>query len=424
MSANHRFSRRNFLALASAAAAGCATGKREGTAMPGVGPVARRPGPNEIVRIGLVGCGARGMELLCDLLDRSQAGQAVQVAAVCDIYEPRKQQVKARSNADLHHHWEDLVERNDIDAVVIATPDHWHAAMAIAAMETGKDVYCETPMAHHIEEAKAFRDCAVRTGRVVQIGAQQVSQGRWHAARQAVRAGVIGKVRWSQGSFSSNGAAEWSRPIDANVNTDTLDWHTFLGNAPQQPFSPERFFGWRKYWDFSGGIATDVHYLKLAPLLMALGPEFPERVSAAGGIYVRDDREAPDSFVMNAEYPSGHTIVLASSMANTKDRPAVIRGQEASLEFRDGAVTVKREPGVETTLPCESRPDHVDNWLHCVRSREKCVCGEDLGYCTMVAIGMSIEAYRQGKTLSFDVEKDEVIPAPPRILPEWDDEQT
>lgn len=386
-------------------------------------------GANDRVRAGIIGCGGRGTELLREILHRNKKGLGLEIAAVCDIWDTRKDRAKQITGAEVHHRWQDLIERNDLDGVIIAVPDHWHSAMAIAAMETGKDVYCEKPMTQYADEAKTFRNKAVATKRIVQIGTQYTSEGQWHLAHDLIQAGKIGKVVWSQSSYSRNSkGGEWNYAIDKSAAPDNLDWEAFLGRAPKREFSPERYFRWRKYWDYSGGIATDLHYHMLAPLLLAIGPEFPERVSAAGGIYVHDDREVPDTFMMTAEFPSGHTIIQASSMANSNALPSVIRGHEATLEFHKQTVKVKPEAPYrkvfesrfgsrkEVDIEAPERAPHITNWVDCVKSRQKCACDEELGYRTMVAIGMSIEAYRKGRTLYFDRDSEEIVQSPPRDI--------
>ncbi|MBN2308236.1 MAG: Gfo/Idh/MocA family oxidoreductase [Candidatus Hydrogenedentes bacterium] len=383
---------------------------------------------SDAVRVGVIGCGARGFALMQAM--RGCAG--VRVAAACDVYAPRRRRARAAFGVETPRHWQDLVARNGLDAVVIATPDHWHATMAVGAMEAGKDVYCERPMALTVREANAFRDCALRTGRVVQIGAQQTVQPQWQVARELVDAGAIGQVLWSQGSYRRDtGTGGWNRPIEAGVSPDSLDWEGFLGPAPRRPFSPERFFRWRKYWDYSGGLAADLHYGNLAPLVIAVGAGHPERVSAAGGVYVQDGREAPDTFVMTAEYAAGHTIVLASSAANQVDLPAVIRGREATIYLEGSRVRVVADgacgEGAAGRLDGYAVPAgprrggrddtarHVADWLDCIRRRAKCVCNEEVGYRAMVAVGMAIDAFRQGKTLYFDAGTRRVMASPSRV---------
>jgi predicted dehydrogenase len=368
----------------------------------------RIAGANEALRIGVIGCGARGTELMRDLLSRGKRRTPHRVVVACDACETHRSRASSLTGADAVPHWQDLVQRRDLDAIVVATPDHHHAAMSIAAMESGKDVYCERPMALRLDEAAAFWDVARRTGRTVQIGAQQTSQPQWRLAREIIRSGEIGDTVWCQGSYEPSPAVtQWERPLYKNAGFADLDWDAFRGCSAERHFDPDRFLNWRKYWDYSNGIAGQVFYHKLAALLIAVGPAFPERVSAAGGIYVRDGREVPDSFVMTAEYSGGRTIVLASSMANRYGLPAVIRGREASLEFHGRFIKIARGVTASnraTEMCCETIPreDHLANWLHCIRSRKKCVCNEDIGYQSMVAIAMAVESYRTGKTLSFD----------------------
>lgn len=409
--------RRKFISLSAALAAGVAAGAPRAAA--------RTLGANDRIRLGIIGMGNRGMQLLREATARS-ASLNVQVAAVCDIFEPHKLRAQAVSGGELLHRWQDLVERPDIDAVVIATPNHWHAPIAIAAMQTGKDVYCEKPMAHSIEEAKAFRDMAKATERIVQIGAQTASEPRWHAAREILASGKLGTIRWSQENYrmaceTSGSRAFSSRPADR----ETLDWEAFEGGSEKRPFSGDRFHGWRRYWDYSGGVATEEHYEKLAALLTALGAEFPVRVSAAGGVYAQDGREVPDSFVTTCEYPSHHTVVLASCTAHAGEMPAVIRGSEATLYCAADAICIEAEHESRerfrerfggdrrVEIPVGEREDHIENWIRCVRSRGETVCNEEASYRTMVAIGMSVEAYKRGRTLYFDPISETVVERPP-----------
>jgi hypothetical protein len=229
----------------------------------------------------------------------------MKVIAVCDIYEPRKQRAKDICGGQLFHEYTDLLALDDLDAVVIATPDHWHARISIDAMNAGKDVYCEKPMTLYWEEAKEVARTQALTGRVMQVGAQSASEDRVWKANEVIRSGALGKLLWSQGGYSRNSRdGEWNWYIEPEASPQNLDWKRFLGSAPQRPFDPERFFRFRKYWDYSGGIATDLFYHTLAHMEIALTPEFPRRVSAGGGIFIFHDREVPDTFHMLIDYPT------------------------------------------------------------------------------------------------------------------------
>jgi predicted dehydrogenase len=274
-------------------------------------------------------------------------------------------------------------------------------------------------MALRLEQAAEMRACAARTERVVQIGADEAAAPQWRVAAEIVRSGELGAVRWAQAAVVPGAAEAFDALIDAAATPSTLDWEAFLGEAAGHPFEPARFFRWRNYWDYSGGIATSLYYGRIAPLLLALGDSYPERVSAAGGVYAQDGRETPDSFVMNAEYPAGHSIVLAHTAAGGRGRPAVIRGERASLEIENGMVRVIPEPGVadaaERTVAVEPGPSHLANWIECIKTRQKCLCDEEVGYQAMVAVAMAVEAYRRAKTLRYDVAANAVSEAPTRV---------
>jgi predicted dehydrogenase len=386
----------------------------------------RVDGANETIQIGVIGMGRRGVELARELTARTES-QRCRIVAVSDIYAPHKDRARALGRVNIYHDWQDLVARDDIDAVVIATPDHWHAPMAITAMEAGKDVYCEAPMTRTLEEATAFRDTAAATNRVVQVGARRTSQGQWYAAREVIAAGNLGHLNWCQSSYRPGEAARRSS-APGPVNAPDLDWQAFQGNTPQRPFDPHRFLAWRAYWDYSGGMATDLLYDKLAPLIMIGGVDLPERVSAAGGVYVRDGREVPDTFVMTCEYTSGLKIVLAASMTQARGLPAVVRGREATLYLDGRTVVAEAEyahrdifearfgTATRVTIPAPRRKEHLDNWLDAIRSRRRCACDAELAYRTMVAVGMGVEAYRRRQTLAFDRNSGRAVPSSTRRL--------
>jgi predicted dehydrogenase len=402
-----RFTRRDFLKQSAVAAAA-------------MGMYAMAPssalGANERINIGVIGCGGRGTGLLGDLVRRSRDRSAnIKVVAVCDIYEPRKERAAEISEGRVFHDYTELLAHPHIDAVVIATPDHWHAKMCIDAMNAGKDVYCEKPMTLYWQEAKEVARVQAATGRVMQVGAQSCSEDRVWKARDIISKGGLGKVLWTTGSYSRNSReGEWNWDIDEGASPQNIDWKRWLGPAPQRPFDKERFFRFRKYWDYSGGIATDLFYHTLAHLEIALTPEFPTRVSGAGGIFAFHDREVPDTFHMLIDYPTDHTIVLTSSMANREAVDDVIRGHEATLYFDDPGVVVRPEQEYKNERPelkiaQEPRPDHMTNWLECLRSRQQPHLDAQAGYRVMVAIALGVMSYRQGRMIHFDPARQEVV---------------
>ena len=230
-------------------------------------------GANDRINIGCIGVGGRGTDVMQWVMEVGKGNYPAQVIAVCDVYRKRLNKAKEASSAEFATlDYREVIARKDVDAVIIATPDHWHAPIAIEAMKAGKDVYCEKPMTHTVEEAKKFYEVQKTTNRVVQIGSQTTSSDQWWKARKAIQDGMIGQLIMSQGSYHRNSIeGEWNWPIDQNAGPDAkgddyIDWKMWLGSAPKRSFDADRFFRFRKYWDYSGGTATDLFYHVVAPL--------------------------------------------------------------------------------------------------------------------------------------------------------------
>jgi predicted dehydrogenase len=430
---HENLSRRHFLKAAAGA----------GAAAIAAPSIASALGANEKLRFALIGVGGdacgRGTDHLNHLMQLSRDPKwNLEVGMVCDIYDRHLANAlrlasrdRPSGSVEAVKEWEKVVEKKDIDCVVIAVPDHWHAPMAIGCMKGGKDVYLEKPMTHTIPEARdVYRTCTAEK-RILQVGVQGTANGNIWGARELVQKGILGKVLWSQTSYPRNSReGEWNYPIKPDASPTTLLWDRFIGSAPKREYSGERFFRWRKFWDYSGGIATDLYYHRLAPLHIVLGPEFPRRAVAAGGVYVqKDGREVPDTLMITLEYASGHYIVLSSSMANDVGLPVIIRGHEATLFFKEGEDVEFDDKGVVKAqdlfrqefrkahggdqVAVEPKPhaEHMENFIACVRSRqlEDLNCGPRLGYQTMVGIGMGVEAFKSGKAVLWDAEKEELV---------------
>src|SRR6516164_11545246 len=301
-------------------------------------------GANDRINVGVIGYGGRG-EYVANQFARfaQKNNDACRIAAVCDVYEKRK-----RKGAELYKvngyldYRELLAKETDVDAVIVATPDHWHAKIALDAMDKGKDVYLEKPMVHTNEEARLLVNTVKETKRILQVGSQTTSADQWWKAKKAIADGMIGKMIMSQGSYHRNSIeGEWNWPIDSAAGPnasgdDHIDWNMWLGPAPKRPYDADRFFRFRKYWDYSGGVATDLFYHVVAPLNICWGKaQFPARVVASGGIYggpaFEEKREVPDTFHLMAEYAEGHSLVLSSSMANDTHIPGMIRGHAGTI---------------------------------------------------------------------------------------------
>jgi len=420
-----QISRRDMLQRSAAAAIGLGAYDAARADLSGPAPAMRSHGPNGCIHLGVIGCGGRGTGLLADAVRRARGNPKLRVLAVCDVYEPRKQRafklVKSRhsgkkSDGLVYHEYERMLENPDVDAVIIGTPDHWHAKIAIDAIKAGKDVYVEKPMTHTIPEAKALRDTAHWAGAIVQVGSQSASNPTYHRVHEMIKRGAIGKVIWTRSSCSRNRpAGDWNYYIEPHASPKNLDWKRWVGwewdLAPKRPFDVERFFRFRKYWDYSGGIATDLLYHALAHLAVALGPEFPDKVVASGGNWVHKDRDVPDTFLMNIDYPSEHSVFLMGTDANDKGLSEVIHGQYGSMTF--GGPTLEPQKAFAKQfeeakkrgahdVPMPDVGDHMGNWLECLRTRAAPNCNVELGYRVQVAITMGVLAYKRNRAALFD----------------------
>ncbi|HXW04132.1 MAG TPA: Gfo/Idh/MocA family oxidoreductase [Vicinamibacterales bacterium] len=397
-------------------------------------------GANDRINIGFVGCGGRMNAHIRRIMERSKERGDVQAVAVNDIWDKRKQRAREATGVDersVHHDYRELCARPDVDVVVISSPDHWHYLHAMEALRSGKDVYLEKPMTYTLDEAKEIAETVQAGGRILQVGSQYTSMDHFWKARKAIQDGLLGEVVWASGGFGRNRnlRGEWNYAIDPDANPKTLDWKAFLGPAPKRPFDPERYFRWRKYWDYSGGIATDLFYHTVSPLLLSIGGDFPLRVTSSGGIYVQKDREVPDTFFMNVDYPSW-TMQLACSVGSGVGAPLVIHGSQATLfigqnsenlgnttmelvpdqEYRDEFV---KKTGVESMMidvqpALRGTHPHMDNFLECVRSRQEPNLPPRLGYQAMAAIAMGVQAYRQHEVLFFDRHREKAVNQEPR----------
>jgi len=417
----------------------------------GLGRLAARPaqervaGANNRINIGIIGVGTRGGGLLRQLVRMSQTDPTIRIVAVCDVYEKRKRQAQELSKAEFATlDYRELLDRKDIDAVIIATPDHWHARMAMGAMDRGKDVYLEKPMTHTIEEARQVWQMTDQSKRVLQVGSQTTSADQWWKARKAIQDGMIGQLLMSQGSYHRNSKeGEWNWTIDPEAGPEAkgdnyIDWKMWLGSAPKRPYDADRFFRFRKYWDYSGGIATDLFYHVVAPLNICWGePQFPYRVCGMGGTYVFKDRDVPDTFTLTADYAKGHSLVLSSSMANSTHIPGLLRGHEGTIvmvehgrfEGQTDHITVtaervykeeftKKWGSDKVVIPVEDKgPNaHMQNFLDSIRSRQKPTLDALTGYKAQVTIQMAVDSFREGRVLYFDEEKHKVVTKPPKAV--------
>ncbi len=437
--------RRDFMKNAAALTAALGMAGRSGRPSPRGSVAGRIIGANDRINVGVIGVGGRGTGDARSFATVGAEKNSCRIVAVCDVYQKRLDANKEIHKCDGTLDYREIIARKDVDAVIIATPDHQHAHMALEAMDSGKDVYVEKPMCHTIDEIKRMIEKVKQTGRVLQVGSQTTSADQWWKAKKAIADGAVGQMIMSQGSYHRNSKdGEWNYRIDPDAGPDKkgadhIDWKGWLGPAPARGYDADRFFRFRKYWDYSGGTATDLFFHVMAPLNICWSePQFPYRVMAGGGNFVfKDGRDVPDTFHLIADYAKGHSVVLSSSMANSQHIPGLIRGHEGTIvmvehgqfEGRTDFITLRPERRVmsdaykakfgdsEVKIPVDKKDEmraHVENFLECVRTRQKPVLDVNTAACAQVAITMSVQSYREGRVLYFDPQRWKVVSKPPK----------
>lgn len=400
---------------------------------------ARALGANDRVRLGFIGLGNRGDQVLSAFLEQPDA----EVIAICDLQPAYLEfaSKKIGTRPEQFHDYRKLLERNDVDAVVIATPDHWHALQTIHACQAGKDVYCEKPLSLCVAEGRAMVKVARESQRVVQVGIQRHSNPFCREAAEQVRNGAIGKVTAVRCFHVHN---EWPQGIGNPPDEEppaNFDWDAWLGPAPMRPYNKNRaFYRFRWFYDYSGGQVTNfgVHYL--SQIHRSLGVEAPLAVMAMGGKFGNfDNREVPDTMEVVWHYP-GDTLVsfsqINASAAPGAARPGEIefRGTKGTLYFGTRGYEIVPEAIIPHVFPARSpvhrelernyrtgaKPeiaakrvegeirdsDHARNFLDCVRSRATPSCDIEFAHrCTSAALIANI-AHRTKSFLHWDAESE------------------
>ncbi|HYP08555.1 MAG TPA: Gfo/Idh/MocA family oxidoreductase, partial [Bryobacteraceae bacterium] len=308
---------------------------------------------NDRIRVALIGAGIMGSEDATSSLAQS----GVELVAVADVYEGRLTRAKERWGNQVFttRDYREVLAKPDIDAVIIATPDHWHAQMSVDAMNAGKDVYVEKPMVQKVEDGKRVVEAQKKTGRMLQVGSQRVSSIVYQKARDLLKAGAIGKINTVEAWWDRNsatGAWQYSIPLDASPQT--VDWDRFLGSAPKRPFEPIRLFRWRNYRDYGTGVAGDLFVHLFSGMHYILGSLGPTRVYSTGGIrFWKDGRDVPDIMMALCDYPEtenhpAFNLALRVNFVSGGGENSGFRfvGSEGSMSVGSGVTLTKvpREP--------------------------------------------------------------------------------
>jgi predicted dehydrogenase len=440
--------RRNFLK-----AAGLATA--ETMVAPGVFALteaqeesARPVSANDHIQLALIGAGIQGQG------DTSFAVQVpgVKLVAVADCYDGRLAHCKERWGDDVFttRDYQEILARKDIDAVIIATPDHWHKQASVDAMKAGKDVYCEKPMIHLYSDGPEIIETARSTKRIIQVGSQRVSSVIYAKAKELLASGAIGELNmvtawWDRNS--STGAWNYSVPLDAS--TGTCDWPRFLGTAPKIPFNPEHFFQWRKWKAYGSGVAGDLFVHLFSGTHFITGVKGPTKAMATGGLrFWKDGRNVPDVMLALFDYPEGFNLNLRVNFVDggSEGEGFIFSGSEGTMEIAGNTVSVNRvprekEPGYTTgtfTNAMQARMleeyrkkypvemplgppsagyekyvaprgysdsfSHFTNFFHSVRTRQPVVEDAVFGFRAAGAALLSNISYDQGKIIRWDPE--------------------
>ncbi len=340
-----------------------------------------------------------------------------EISAVCDVYQKRLDAAVKLTGGKPVKDYRSILDDKNIDYVLIATPEHWHYQMAMDAVAAGKHVYCEKPMTQTPEQARKL----VAAVKASKLKVQGMSDDSYETAYQFVKDGALGKVVLAQIDYSRNHKEDfWSGAPDMDVQPGVnLDWKAWLGPAPKQEFTMDRFLYWRRYWDFSGGIASDLFVHRVTRIIKALNLTFPERGVGFGGkfFWTESKAEIPDTLNILLDYPGGPTVQLISSMASDVKVDHLLRGNKATLEFTNTGFTITPQRLYEDEAKMHvhlksggERTDlHHQNLMRAIRQNEPLKCDVELGMYGVVACYMGNESFRRGKITRWDTGKQRVV---------------
>jgi predicted dehydrogenase len=308
-----------------------------------------RAAPSDRITVGVIGTGARGQELMDSLQQHPQA----EITGVVDAYKGRQERAVSRTKgrAKIYPTHHELLGEKSIDAVVIAIPDHLHKSMILDCLRAGKDVYCEKPMTYRSSEGLEIIAAARSSERMLQVGSQGVSSDVQRKAKEMIHSGKLGRITMIRAAYNRNTASgAWIYPIPPDASPETVNWAMFEGSSAKRPYSPERFFRWRCYQEYSGGIATDLFVHLCTTIHFLMDAKMPARVMAMGELYRwKESRDVPDTLNAIMEYPEGFTVNLSSSFNNELNAEGgfQVLGTEGSITIGGEGLTFYPENAVE-----------------------------------------------------------------------------
>jgi predicted dehydrogenase len=433
-------------------------------------------GANNRIGIAFLGVGGRCQQHIDEILARQRNQNDVRPIAVCDVWDgdpelgnrqgrglyPSAQRCGLNRD-DAQHVTKDyrrLLELREVDVVCIATPDHWHAKMTIDAAAAGKDIYCEKPMTKTIDEAVAVVDAVRHANRVMTVGVQWMADPLIRTVNEMICRGDIGHIAQAQTSYYRNSlVGQWRYyPIRENMTPQTIDWDMWLGHRfnvfPNQPLSSPRPFDrevwaqWRCYWDFGGGMFTDLFVHRTTRMIATMGVRFPARVVGAGGIFLEyDDREVPDVATIVADYDEGCQLIISGTMINDSGLDQIIRGRTATVNLTSRRNAQNREeygahvyPQNLSNRPTQGSRQNQAQWigggisegegtaalwanfLQCVRDRNReTLSTPELGAAAFTTVAMGVQSYRTGQCLFWDKERRRAVAADTSWARRWEE---
>jgi len=397
-------------------------------------------GANDRIVVGYIGVGGQGMSHVRSTRENAVENNIAQ-AAVCDVSKRRMEDAAARiakepagapgerdailgpaSKADSYKEHQKLLERKDIDAVMISTVDHWHTKCTLDALSAGKHVFVEKPMTRYLDEAFQIYDAVKRTGKILTVGSQGCSDAKWHKVAEMIKAQKIGQLVLGQGSYMRNNpTGEWNYEIQKWCTPADTDWKHWLGPVHKKiEFSADHYFRWRKYYPYCAGLLGDLFPHRLHPLMLATGnPEFPSRVASIGCRKVHTDlktpgtpeRDVPENVQLLAEFPSGLTLMVTSASVNEVGIADLIRGHKGTIYMAGNRVELKPEKAFSEEIdpetisdikPGESIATHEKDWFDSIRANRQPNAGIDLAIKVQTVVSLGEMSERLNIMCLFD----------------------
>jgi predicted dehydrogenase len=390
--------------------------------------------PAKTIGVGCIGVGTRGG----DLLDTVVLSPNVKVVAISDVYGPHRQKGIERSKnpeAKAYVDYRDLLANKHVDAVVIATPDHWHCQMVLDAVKAGKDIYCEKGFSRTLAEAKLMRDALKRSKVVFQLGHHARQATCALQAKELLARDILGPITLVRtGRFKSTEPShpnwrwygyydKWERPDPAQVLKE-VNWDLWLGSAPKIPWNERHFWHWRCYYAYGTGYAGDLLSHEMDFVQYLLGHGIPDNCACSGlNALLRDDREVPDTWVATYQFEKlARTVTFTGSMNATGNHPVEIMGRDGTLRFDAIAHNVStfeiqrayhnQKTGVPEGYERDKtprQPNHMDDWVNCIKTRGTPKCSTDDAFIETATFLMSLVSQQERRVVRWDAAREEIV---------------